>query len=207
MLPGSPRIDTWISTIIRLRVDVAVIVRRSGSPSLKWNKVLPVCHSCHISLIFSFYLTRSPRHSCVGAPVIFQTFGVDIAIIALCCRLALWSLFVRFVCPLKGKLWNVMWIWFRSTWAEGGSCNLTDIFALLERSRTSKQMTAVVLGHLFCPEREEAALGMRLTSGLTSFDRGVHRPTRSKEVVKWNILHVSLDAIFLPCIFVKKNEK
>ena len=99
-----------------------------------------------------------------------------------------------------------MWIWFRSTWAEGGSCNLTDIFALLERSPTSKQMTAVVLGHLFCPEREEAALGMRLTSGLTSFDRGVHRPTRSKEVVKWNILHVSLDAIFLPCIFVKKMK-
>ena len=53
----------------------------------------------------SFYLTRSPRHSCVGAPVIFQTFGVDIAIIALRCWLALWSLLVRFVCPVKDELW------------------------------------------------------------------------------------------------------
>jgi hypothetical protein len=60
-------------------------------------------------------------------------------------------------------------------------------------STGSKQIAAIVAREFFCPEREVTTLGMRLTSGLASFCRGLHRTMCAGEIVDRGIFHIGLE--------------
>ena len=68
------------------------------------------------------------------------------------------------------------------------------LLLMSKHSTGSKQSATVVIREFLCPEREVAALWIRLTSGLASFYRRLHRTAGAREIVDGRIFHIGLEA-------------